>query len=333
MPSSKEKKEDSAAMIDGPALLALLLASSSPSSSMPPPRLPLLSLAALTHQDSEGTSPLHAAVCIDPANDSGGVDILMLDLLAEVGEKEERTADLLALLALRDGRMRTPLLLAAERGNAAAFLYLWGRGGMDMALVEVADCFGRTALHWWCKHGEAACVVPIVTRATTQAAAAAAAGKGNKRAVVVNARTTSGETALVWALEAKQDARREGQQEEIVKLLLEAGAEARAGVAGVLPPVGEGSAVQGRLRALMEAHLQKQRKEEEEEAAAPPTPAPPAVVATAPAAAAAVAAPVPSSSSSASSLMSFAGRGRGVVPPGAAAPAAKKKLLKIKLKK
>jgi ankyrin repeat protein len=244
------------------------------------------------YQDSEGTSPLHAAVSLDSAEAGSALAQTLL----------EGIADPAALLGLRDGRMRSPLLLAAERGNAGPFLCLWelSRG---QGQKEAADCFGRTALHWWCKHGNTACVAAIL-------------GEAKGQWSIVNAGTTSGETPLVWALEA--------QQEAIVKLLLGAGAEAKA-ASLMLPPVGEGSAVQERLQALIEARLQEQKQKDVEEEEAAPTPAAPAATAVA------AAVPAPSSSAaSASSLMAFAGRGRGVAPP-AAPPAAKK--LKIKLKK
>lgn len=269
----------------------------------------------LTHQNEKGLSPLHAAVVLEPSTGT----MALLQTLLDTAAANAATP---AVLALRDGRMRSPLLLAAERANAPAFLCLWERRPNKVE-EEMPDCFGRTALHWWAKHGDAACLQAVLQ------------GEGNTESGVVNARTTSGETPLVWALEVAAGAN--ADRAEVVRLLLAAGADARAAATGMgqkplelLPPKWEGNAAQERVRALLEGHLKKEEGQEEEEeeggefAAAPavsgPTFAPPRLAA----------APT---ATSATSMMSFVGKGRGagVVGAGVGVGGPPKKL-KIKLK-
>ena len=328
----------------GPELLAAIAAASSQQQGVPalvqrlkqqqPPEAFLL-----MYQNEEGSSVLHAAVSL--ADHEGGLALLRC-LVEDVGggsssssssSSSTSSRDETPPLALRDGRMRSPLLLAAEKGNATAFLYLWGRqeGGAEAA---AADCFGRGPLHWWCKHGDVACVMAVVE------------GKGAD----VNACTTSGETPLVWALQAAaagSAAKEPRDIEAVVRLLLDKAADARAATKGMgqrpldmLPPAGRGNELQERLRGMLEARVRAQEEEEYGSEEAPVSAPAEAAEAAAAAVAAAGTAPAAGPTKPATgSLMSFAGKGLGPSGVGSAAGgrgtavgAGPAKRLKIKLK-
>lgn len=159
---------------------------------------------------STGTGAFHGEDCLNYQDEQGrcplGVVATMAGrpMLVFVKAFVEGRAK----LRLKDARLRTPLLLAAEHNRTQIFLYLLDRLSQcekGWQLAEEQDCYQRGPLHFMCQHRNAEGV-----RALLAVAAAPAVGgrvgeeeeKKERIKTVVNARTSSGETPLFWLVQS-----------------------------------------------------------------------------------------------------------------------------------
>ncbi len=153
---------------------------------------------SVNYQDEQGRSPLGVVATM-----AGRPMVNFVKML--VGP--------LTKLRLKDARLRTPLLLAAENDRTEIFLYLLERLSQyetGWQLEEEQDCYQRGPLHYMCQHRNVVGVRALLAVAGAPAVGATVGEdeeeekeKKMRIETVVNARTCSGETPLFWLAQSQ----------------------------------------------------------------------------------------------------------------------------------
>lgn len=250
--------------------------------------------AGMNYQDEQGRCPLGVAATM--------AGRAMLDFVKALVTGNNWG---LVKLRLKDARLRTPLLLAAEHNRTEIFLFLlerisqWERGWQ---LAEEQDCYQRGPLHYMCQHRNVEGVRALLAVAGNPAVGSRVEEEEEEKKEriksVVNARTSSGETPLFWLVQSLSVSQEEGAEIteggkqkkkktsssssnddasaavlEIAELLLTAGADPQVGNAMGQTPMdllkegedGREGGVKGRLRALLSSRKASKEEGEEEE--------------------------------------------------------------------
>jgi len=156
--------------------------------------------AGMNYQDEQGRCPLGVAATM--------AGRAMLDFVKALVTGNNSG---LVKLRLKDARLRTPLLLAAEHNRTEIFLYLLERLSQcerGWQLAEEEDCYLRGPLHYTCQHQNAAGVRAVLAVAQGAPPVGSKVGeeeeekKKERIQTVVNARTSSGETPLFWLVQS-----------------------------------------------------------------------------------------------------------------------------------
>lgn len=167
------------------------------------------SRSSVNYQDEQGRSPLGVVATM-----AGRPMVDFVKML--VGP--------LTKLRIKDARLRTPLLLAAENDRTEIFIYLLERLSQyetGWQLTEEKDCYQRGPLHYMCQHRNVAGVRALLAVAGAPPVGAKVREDGEEEKkkkerikVVVNARTSSGETPLFWLAQSSTFSSQEKERME-----------------------------------------------------------------------------------------------------------------------